>query len=116
MQVELWISTPHPFNPRNQLGVVKFTANVCDTLKHKDNFWTQMFLENFDKSANFKLECPFKKGEYILNGWEFTDRYIPKRLIRKVKYEYTLKAFVKSSKNAKEKIEILHVKSTGEVK
>jgi hypothetical protein len=41
-------------------------VNLCKITKQGiTNFMIQLFLKDFDKFANFKLECPFKKVRHL---------------------------------------------------
>lgn len=42
--------------------IVDYKANTCDLIKTaKTNSLFKGLVKNFGKSANFKLECPFKR-------------------------------------------------------
>jgi hypothetical protein len=78
------VSTTNPADPKMNLEVVNYTINACKLLQaSKNNFLIKIFLENFH--SNFKMECPFKKGNYDIVDWEFSDTFVPK-FLKKIKF------------------------------
>lgn len=50
----------------------------------RNNFFTKIFMENFEKSANFLLSCPVPKNTSLkLTNCVMTDKYILPTLVEK---------------------------------
>jgi Protein of unknown function (DUF1091) len=65
-----------------QKEVIKSTVNMCKLEQGvRANFIMKMIMENFNKCANFKWECPMKTGIYTLTNFTITDSAIPSYLI-----------------------------------
>lgn len=97
-----------------QKEVLRSTINLCKIKKGvMGNFFIKLFLENFEKSSDYKMECPFKKGKSSIKNMEITDKYIPTYLFQSIKFIITVTTKVKTPNN-KNLVHLYTVKAFGE--
>lgn len=77
--------------------LLRTSVNVC---KISDgilgNFLTKIVMENFRKSANFEMKCPFEVGNHTVTNLEVSDKFIP--IIREFEFKYQSEMFAKVAK------------------
>ena len=81
--------------------VFKTSIDVCKMSQLRGNFLAKMFMENFFKSSNFNIQCPFKRtnSNMTIANMTFTDKHIP-LILNSFKYciDFNLKTCSKGEK------------------
>ena len=85
-------------NDKEYTNVLLTTSvNVCSISKGViGNFVSKIVMENFRKSSNFEMKCPFEAGIHSVTNLEVSDKYIP--MIREFKFLYQSQVFAKLPK------------------
>jgi hypothetical protein len=95
--------------------LLRTKLNMCNvTEKGITNIAIQLFLKDFDKYANFKLQCPMKKGIYSYKGYSLP-RTFSYPGIGHMKFKLNLAMFTKLP-DFKKLIELYKIRITGEYK
>lgn len=77
--------------------LLKTSVNVCNLSKGViGNFVTKVLMENFKKSANFEMKCPFESGKHSVTNLEVSDKFIP--IFKEFKFLYQSQSFGKLPK------------------
>lgn len=107
------INVPSYENDKDfQKELLRSTINLCKIKQGvMGNFFIKLFLENFEKSSDYKMECPFKKGKSSIKNMEITD--IPNYLFQSFKFIATVTTKVKTPNN-KNLVHLYTIKAYGE--
>lgn len=77
--------------------LLKTSVDIC---KISDgvlgNFLTKIVMENFRKSSNFEMKCPFETGNHTVTNLEVSDKFIP--ILREFEFKYQSEMFGKVGK------------------
>ncbi|CAO1366056.1 unnamed protein product [Diamesa hyperborea] len=74
--------------------LLKTSVNVCNLSKGViGNFVTKVLMENFKKSANFEMKCPFETGNHSIVNLEVSDKLIP--IFKEFEFLYQSQSFGK---------------------
>lgn len=80
--------------------LLRTSVDVCNLSKGViGNFVSKILMENFKKSANFEMKCPFEAGNHSITNLEVSDKFIP--MVKEFQFLYQSKAFGKLFKQKK---------------
>ena len=73
------INRPKDENDRDyQLSILKTSIDLCKISKGVlSNIFVKTFMENFIKSADYQMKCPFLKGSYNMYNHHLNEKFLP---------------------------------------
>lgn len=75
----------------------------------------KMFLDTYEKYANYKIACPFKPGPYNLYGYEMKENLFSLPMIKNFKFRLSASLHCKTAKE-KKNFEAFRFKMDGSIK
>lgn len=80
---------------------VKTSIDMCKLSRVQGNFLSKMLMENFYRSANFELRCPFRvtNSNLTITNFSVSDRFVPPFLpTQKFCLEFLVKTSLKGER------------------
>lgn len=114
------ISLNIPLQPKDlefSKNIFQSTIDMCKLGRGvRANFLTKVIMENFEQSANFKMECPMKAQTFLLQNFTLADSFIPGYMITE-DYKFVITAKMQGKFAKAKSLEYLYtLKTFGEIR